>query len=269
MTVRKVSDRTFLLHLGGKIEVRPEGAAQAPRRPVPRLHARGGPGLPGDRREPGGRPPPDHQAQHRRGRHRRVGGARAWATSARPPRCRSWRARPRCSSSSAGSTPGRSCWTPRTPTRSSRSSRRIAPGVRRDQPRGHRRAALLRDRGAGCASCSTSRSSTTTSTAPRSCVLAALTNALRVVGKQLADVRVVVSGVGAAGRAIIQLLLARASATSSPATATARSHPDSPSLDEYRRWIAEQHQPARRRRARWPRCSSAPTSSSGCPRRTC
>ena len=40
--------------------------------------------------------------------------------------------------------------------------------LRRHQPRGHRRPALLRDRGAGCARASTSRSSTTTSTAPRS-----------------------------------------------------------------------------------------------------
>jgi malate dehydrogenase (oxaloacetate-decarboxylating) len=39
------------------------------------------------------------------------------------------------------------------------------------------------------------------------CVLAALTNALRVVGKRLADVRVVVSGAGAAGTAIMKLLL--------------------------------------------------------------
>ena len=39
------------------------------------------------------------------------------------------------------------------------------------------------------------------------CVLAALTNALRVVGKQLAQVKVVVSGAGAAGTAIIKLLL--------------------------------------------------------------
>src|SRR5262249_57956947 len=36
------------------------------------------------------------------------------------------------------------------------------------------------------------------------CVLAALTNALRVVGKDLADVRVVVSGAGAAGTADIK-----------------------------------------------------------------
>ena len=39
--------------------------------------------------------------------------------------------------------------------------------------------------------------------------LAALTNALRVVGKDLADVRIVVSGVGAAGNAIIRLLAAQ------------------------------------------------------------
>ena len=39
------------------------------------------------------------------------------------------------------------------------------------------------------------------------CVLAALTNALRVVGKDLSRVRVVVSGAGAAGTAIMKLLL--------------------------------------------------------------
>jgi malate dehydrogenase (oxaloacetate-decarboxylating) len=38
-------------------------------------------------------------------------------------------------------------------------------------------------------------------------VLAALTNALRVVGKSLSDVRVVMSGAGAAGTAILRLLL--------------------------------------------------------------
>ncbi len=39
-------------------------------------------------------------------------------------------------------------------------------------------------------------------------VLAALTNALRVVGKKLEDLRIVVSGAGAAGTAIVTLLLA-------------------------------------------------------------
>src|SRR6187431_1254035 len=38
-------------------------------------------------------------------------------------------------------------------------------------------------------------------------VLAALTNALKVVGKRIADVRVVMSGAGAAGTAILRLLL--------------------------------------------------------------
>ncbi|WRS29257.1 NAD-dependent malic enzyme [Actinomycetaceae bacterium MB13-C1-2] len=39
-------------------------------------------------------------------------------------------------------------------------------------------------------------------------VLAALINALKIVGKKIEDVRIVVSGVGAAGNAIIELLLA-------------------------------------------------------------
>ena len=39
-------------------------------------------------------------------------------------------------------------------------------------------------------------------------VLAALLNALRVVGKQLSDVKIVISGAGAAGTAIVKLLLA-------------------------------------------------------------
>src|SRR4051812_36901170 len=38
-------------------------------------------------------------------------------------------------------------------------------------------------------------------------VLAALTNALRVVGKEITDVRIVMSGAGAAGSAILRLLL--------------------------------------------------------------
>ena len=44
----------------------------------------------------------------------------------------------------------------------------IAPGFAGHQPRGHLGPALLRDRDAGCATSSTSRSSTTTSTARRS-----------------------------------------------------------------------------------------------------
>ena len=39
-------------------------------------------------------------------------------------------------------------------------------------------------------------------------VVAALYNALRVVDKEIADVRIVMSGAGAAGTAVIKLLLA-------------------------------------------------------------
>ena len=81
-------------------------------------------------------------------------------------------------------------------------------GLRRDQPRGHLRAALLRDRGSAARASSTSPCSTTTSTARRSSSLAALHNALEVVGKRLEDLRVVVSGVGAAGVAVTKMLLA-------------------------------------------------------------
>ena len=43
--------------------------------------------------------------------------------------------------------------------------------------------------------------------------LAALTNALKVVGKMLPDVRVVMSGAGAAGTAVLKLLLAAGAGT--------------------------------------------------------
>ena len=53
-------------------------------------------------------------------------------------------------------------------------------------------------------------------------VLAALTNALRVVGKKLGSVRIAMAGAGAAGTAVLKLLLASARPTSSSATTRAR-----------------------------------------------
>ena len=79
--------------------------------------------------------------------------------------------------------------------------------LRRHQPRGHQRSALLRDRDAGCRSCSTSRSSTTTSTAPRSSCSPRCENAARLIDRPLSDLRVVVSGAGAAGVAVTKILL--------------------------------------------------------------
>src|SRR4029079_18442467 len=70
-------------------------------------------------------------------------------------------------------------------------------------------------------------------------VLAALTNALRVVKKEPKDVRVVVSGVGAAGRAIIQLLHHQGFTDIIGCDRHGAIRPDNPNLDEYRRWSAD------------------------------
>jgi malate dehydrogenase (oxaloacetate-decarboxylating) len=74
-------------------------------------------------------------------------------------------------------------------------------------------------------------------------VLAALTNALRVVKKEPKDVRVVVSGVGAAGRAIIQLLHHQGFTDIIGCDRNGAIRPDNPNLDEYRRWIADTTNP--------------------------
>jgi malate dehydrogenase (oxaloacetate-decarboxylating) len=76
-------------------------------------------------------------------------------------------------------------------------------------------------------------------------VLAALTNALRVVGKDLASIRLVVSGVGAAGHAIIQLLLAQGVTDIVACDRRGAVHRDRENLDDARRWIAEHTNPAR------------------------
>jgi len=78
-------------------------------------------------------------------------------------------------------------------------------------------------------------------------VLAALTNALRVVNKQPRDVRVVVSGIGAAGRAIIQLLHRQGFSDIIGCDRNGAIDPDNPNLDEYRRWIADTANPRRAR----------------------
>ena len=69
--------------------------------------------------------------------------------------------------------------------------------------------------------------------------LAALYNALRVVGKDIADVRVVVSGVGAAGHAIIQLLHHEGAGKIVACDRQGAIHRGRDLADEHRRWIAE------------------------------
>ncbi len=70
-------------------------------------------------------------------------------------------------------------------------------------------------------------------------VLGALENALRVVGKRLDQVRIVISGVGAAGNAIIQLLLTQGVGSIIAADRHGTIHRDQNHADPARQWVAE------------------------------
>ena len=70
-------------------------------------------------------------------------------------------------------------------------------------------------------------------------VLAALTNALRVVGKRLADIRLVMSGAGAAGSAILKLLLEGGLRQVVVVDIDGIIHQGRPGLDESLQWIAD------------------------------
>jgi malate dehydrogenase (oxaloacetate-decarboxylating) len=70
-------------------------------------------------------------------------------------------------------------------------------------------------------------------------VLAALQNALRVVDKRIEDVRIVVSGVGAAGNAIIRLLLAEGAADIVGCGRDGAVHSGQKGMDQFRTWVAE------------------------------
>ena len=74
-------------------------------------------------------------------------------------------------------------------------------------------------------------------------VLAALTNALRVVGKDLAGVRLVLSGSGAAGVAIIKILQAEGAGEIVACDRAGVLHKGREGLDESKRWVAEHTNP--------------------------
>ncbi|MBV9312806.1 MAG: NAD-dependent malic enzyme [Pseudonocardia sp.] len=76
-------------------------------------------------------------------------------------------------------------------------------------------------------------------------VLAALRNALRVVGKSLADCRVVVCGAGAAGSAIIRLMLPEGPGEVIAVDIAGIVHPGRPGLDDNLAWIAAHTNSAR------------------------
>ena len=70
-------------------------------------------------------------------------------------------------------------------------------------------------------------------------VFAALLNALRVVGKEMKNVRVVVLGVGAAGVAISRLLIKEGVGDLIGLNSRGILRPDDETLDEDRRWLAQ------------------------------
>jgi malate dehydrogenase (oxaloacetate-decarboxylating) len=75
-------------------------------------------------------------------------------------------------------------------------------------------------------------------------VLAALTNALRVVGKKLGDVRIAMAGAGAAGTAVLRLLIASGATDVVVCDDKGAVHTGRPDLDDSLRWIAEHTNPA-------------------------
>jgi malate dehydrogenase (oxaloacetate-decarboxylating) len=71
-------------------------------------------------------------------------------------------------------------------------------------------------------------------------VTAALYNALRVVDKKITDVRIVMAGAGAAGTAIIKLLLVAGATDIVAADIDGVAHKRRPSLSGELAWLAEQ-----------------------------
>ena len=70
-------------------------------------------------------------------------------------------------------------------------------------------------------------------------VMAALTNALRVVGKKLPEVRIAMAGAGAAGTAVLKLLLGAGATTVVVCDDQGAVHLGRPGLNPSLRWIAE------------------------------
>lgn len=74
-------------------------------------------------------------------------------------------------------------------------------------------------------------------------VLGALTSALRVTGKFLGDVQIILSGAGAAGTAIVRLLQAAGAGRIAVYDSHGALHPDRDDLDGEKKWLAAHTQP--------------------------
>ena len=206
------------------------------------------PGLHGDRGEPGRRPAADHQAQHRRRGHRRH--RRARPRQHRPGRGaagdggqgRAVQAVRR--GRRLAGLPGHHRHRGDHPHRAADRAGATAASTSRTSPR---RAASRSRR--GCGSCWTSRSSTTTSTAPRSWCWPRCATRCGWSARTSRTCRIVVSGVGAAGNAIIRLLLLQQPArhrrrATSPGSSTPAARAWTRNLAE----VADRTNRARRRR---------------------
>ena len=207
VSVQSVSDRTFLMHEGGKIERRAEGPDQDARRPLDGLHAGRRARVAGDPRRPRQGVDADDQGQHGRGRVRRHRGARAR------------RHRPGGGDAGDGGQGDalqgvrRRRRLPAVPRHQGRRrDRRVRQGGRAgasaaSTSRTSRRRAASRS-SAGCAPSSTSRSSTTTSTAPRSSSSPRCSTRCASSASAPGTIKVVVVGAGAAGVACAEIILA-------------------------------------------------------------
>ena len=121
-------------------------AAQDARRPLDGLHAGRRARLARDRRRSGEGLEPHDQAEHRRRRQRRHRGPRARRRRSGGSAARSWRAKRSCSRSSPDVDAFPICLATKDEDEIVRTVEADRAGLRRHQPRGHLRAAVLRDR---------------------------------------------------------------------------------------------------------------------------
>ena len=226
-----------------------------------------GPGLRGDRRRPARwSTTTPGSSQHRRGRHRRH-------RRARPGRHRPG-GRDAGDGGQGGAVQavrrrGRRADLPghhRTSTRSSRPSSRLAPELRRHQPRGHLRAALLRDRAAAQGA---ARHPGLPRRPARHRGRRARRAARTRCGSPAASstsTRVVISGAGAAGVAVARILLAAGVGDLAVADRRGVLHSGRGDLTPVKLSLAARHRrPDRSHRRARRRAATAPTSSSASP----
>jgi malate dehydrogenase (oxaloacetate-decarboxylating) len=173
----------------------------------------------------------------------------ASATSARGGDARSWRARRCCSRSSRRSMPSRSRSTPTDPDKIVEAVKLIAPGLRRHQPRGHLRPRCfeIEDRLRSEIDIPVFHDDQHGTAVV---VMAALFNSLKIVGKPIESLRVVMLGLGAAGIACTKMML-NAGVTDiigcdrRGAISTARDDYASDGMPAIKRWFAETTNPDR------------------------